>query len=141
MIIQIISAFFATISFSIIFNISRYHLVYCGITGAIGWTFYLITLNYLNQSIVIASFFGAFSIALISQVFAKILKTPVSVFLISGIIPLVPGAGMYKTIYYVISDNYSMAYLYGIETFQIAGVIAIAIILIDTFNKILTKSY
>ncbi|TCK98557.1 uncharacterized membrane protein YjjB (DUF3815 family) [Natranaerovirga hydrolytica] len=136
MIIQIASAFFATLFFSVIFNIARHHLLYCGITGAIGWAFYLTSLSHTN-SVVFSSFIGALAVTSVSQVLAKRKKTPVTVFLITGIIPLVPGAGMYQTVYHILIQDYGLASHYGIQTFQIAGVISIAIILLDTFNKLI----
>ncbi|MFP4698655.1 MAG: threonine/serine exporter family protein [Eubacteriales bacterium] len=138
MIIQIISAFFATFFFAIIFNISKQHLILCGLTGAIGWSVFLFSKNYF-ESIVISNFLGALAVSFVSHFLAKNKKTPVTVFLISGIIPLVPGAGMYKTIYYTITKNYSLANYYGIQSLQIAGVISIAIVLLDTFTKLKNK--
>jgi uncharacterized membrane protein YjjB (DUF3815 family) len=136
MIIQIMAAFFATFFFSIIFNTSRHYLVYCGITGAVSWTLYLVTLHY-TDSVVFSSFIGALAVAFVAHILAKRKKTPVTVFLIAGIIPLVPGAGMYRTVYHTISQEYSLATAYGIQTLQIAGVISIAIIMLDTFTKLI----
>ncbi|TCT16797.1 uncharacterized membrane protein YjjB (DUF3815 family) [Natranaerovirga pectinivora] len=136
MIVQVVSAFFATYFFAIIFNISKKHLIPCGITGAIGWGVYFICMNF-SLTVVVSSFFGALTVAFTAHILAKKKKTPVTVFLISGIIPLVPGAGMYRTVFYIITDDFTMSTQYGLETLQIAGVIAIAIILLDTFNKII----
>lgn len=134
MIIQVIAAFFATLFFSIMFNVSRNQLIYCGFNGAIGWLVYLVSLS-LN-SIVFSSFLGALTVSILAQVLAKIRKTPVTVFLISGIIPLVPGAILYKTIYYIVEEDYTMSNYYGIQSLQIAGAIAVAIILVSSMTKL-----
>ncbi len=133
MIVKLFSAFFATLFFSIIFNISKYELIYCGISGFLGWLSYLLTFN-LTSSVVFAAFIGALMISLYSRLLAKIRKTPVTIFSISGMIPLVPGAGMYKTVYYIIEEDYALSTHYGIESLQIAGAIAIAIILVSSFS-------
>ena len=133
MIIQVIGAFFATLFFSIFFNISKKQLLFCGLNGAIGWLIYLLTLN--MNSIVFSSFLGALVVSILSQVLAKLRKTPVSVFLTSGIIPLVPGALLYKTIYYIVAEDYTMSNYYGVQSLQIAGAISVAIFLIASITK------
>ena len=57
-------------------------------------------------------------------------KTPVTVFLICGIFPLVPGAGIYYTAYYFIMGDNAMALSKGIETIKIAVAIALAIVFV-----------
>lgn len=130
MIIQVISAFFATYLFSIIFNISRKQLLYCGINGALGWFVYLLVLP-LN-SVVLSTFLGALAVRLLSQLFAKLRKTPVTVFLIAGIIPLVPGAVLYKAIYYIAIADYEKFRFYGIQSLKLAGAIAVAMVLVSS---------
>lgn len=129
MIFQIIAAFIATFSFSIMFNVSKNELIYCGITGAIGWLFYNIALN-LHFSVITACFISTLIITTISRILANIRKTPITVFLISGIILLVPGAGIYYTMLNIINYKNMEAVFKGIETFKIAGIIAIGIIII-----------
>ncbi|MCT4542853.1 MAG: threonine/serine exporter family protein [Vallitalea sp.] len=133
MIIQVVSAFFATLFFSIIFRISTKNLFFCGIIGAVGWLVYLLTLTI--ESIVFSSFLGAIIVSILSHIFAKIRKTPVTVFLIAGIIPLVPGAILYKAIYFIVAEDYNMSTYYFIQSLQIAGAIAVAIFLIASVTK------
>ncbi|KAE9634471.1 MAG: hypothetical protein PWP07_250 [Epulopiscium sp.] len=127
MILQTISAFFATFFFAVLFNISKKQLLFCGGIGAFGWLIYLCFFN-LTDSVVLASFISALSISMISRIFSIIRKVPVTVFLISGIIPLVPGAGMYRTMYAMLAQNFQETAFYGAQTLEVAGVIAIAII-------------
>ena len=55
--IQVIGAFFAILAFSVVIGAPRKYLVYCGLTGAIGWFVYLATLP--GQGTVMANFWGA----------------------------------------------------------------------------------
>lgn len=129
MILQIIAAFFATLSFSVLFNVDKKDLVLCGLTGSVGWLFYNIALEN-NLSIISSTFVFSVIITSMSRFLANIRKTPITVFLISGIIPLVPGAGVYYTMYNILNGQNSDAMLKGIETLKIAGAIAIGIIVI-----------
>lgn len=134
MLIEVICAFFAAFFFSIIFNISKNELIFCGLNGTIGWLVYLIVF-YMTDSVVFSSFLGALAVSILAQIFAKYRKTPVTIFLIPGIITLVPGAGMYRTIYYIVNEDYTLSNFYGIQSIQVAGAIAVAIILVASISK------
>jgi uncharacterized membrane protein YjjB (DUF3815 family) len=138
MILQIISAFFATFFFAVLFNVSKKELIYCGLVGAIGWLIYLFIFK-LSNSIIFSNFISALSISIMSRILAKLRKMPISIFLIPGIIPLVPGTGMYKTMYAMLNQNFEEAAFYGAQSLQIAGVIAIAIIFIASFDTLSHK--
>ena len=68
--------------------------------------------------------------SLFTRVFAITLKMPVTVFLLSGIFPLVPGAGIYYCAYYFIQGNNALALSNGISTFKVAVALAIGITLV-----------
>lgn len=126
--INTLSAFFATIFFAILFNVQKKHIIACGIIGACGWAVYIIG-TMQNCSPVLATFFGAYLVAQGSYFLAKYKKAPVTVFLIPGIIPLVPGIGLYRTMYALLFSEYTKALEYALLTFQLSGVIAGAIII------------
>jgi len=85
-------------------------------------------------------FFATLIVALISHSFARMLKTPVTLFLIAGILPLVPGVGMYRMVYNLIIGENGLAMFYFSETMQIAGMIAVAIFIMDTIFRAFQKS-
>ena len=130
MILSVLSAFISTIGFAIIFHVRKQHLLICGVIGAIGWLIYLV-LNDQYHSPVLASFIAALVVTSLSYLLAKKRKTPITVFLVTGIIPLVPGIGLYRTMYYMLEEDYSTALNYATLTFEIAAVIAGAIVIIS----------
>ena len=130
MILSVLSAFISTIGFSIVFHVRKAHLLICGIIGAIGWLIYLL-LNEAYHSAVLASFIAALVVTTLSYLFAKKRKTPITVFLVTGIIPLVPGLGLYRTMFYMLKEDYNAALDYATLTFEIAAVIAGAIVIIS----------
>lgn len=119
-------AFLATITFAIIFHTPRREWLFCGITGGLGWLVYLICMS-ADMGVVASSFFATLALAWISRIFAFCRKTPVTVFLISGIFPLVPGAGIYYTGYNVFMSDNAQALAKGMETIKIAVAIALGI--------------
>lgn len=136
---QVLGAFIGVMAIAINFGVPKKFLIHSGINGALGWLVYLL-LSSRGISSVVSMFYSAIVIAIISHTFARIFKTPVTLFLISGILPLVPGLGMYRIVHYILANDYSMAGVYLNETIQIAGMIALAIFLIDTVFRIFQKN-
>ncbi len=126
-IIEFIIAMVATISFAIVFSAPKKELFYCGFSGAIGWIFFSIFSNVLSAP-TLGNVVGAFLLTLFSRSFAAKRKNPVTIYLISGIFPLVPGAGIYYTSYYLIMNDMASFSQYGLSTIKTAGAIVMGII-------------
>ena len=72
-------------------------------------------------------------------------KCPVTLFLIAGIFPEVPGIGIYRTIYYSLLENNKLSLHYGRETLGVAIAMVLGIILVfeipqKTINGIFQKN-
>jgi uncharacterized membrane protein YjjB (DUF3815 family) len=134
MLIGIISAFFASLLFSIIFNIAKKNLLYCGLIGAIGWSAYLIMIR-LGSDTILATFVGSLSITAVAYLLAILQKTPATVFLVPGIVPLVPGSSLYQSIYYYTQRDYDLFQQYAFEALSAAIAIAIAVITISAIYR------
>ncbi|MEZ0535807.1 threonine/serine exporter family protein [Caldicellulosiruptoraceae bacterium PP1] len=136
--VQVIAACLASIFFAVLYNAPKRILIICGISGGIGWGVYLYFLNLTNSNAV-ASFFAALSVNILAEIFARIFKAPVPLFLIPGIIPFVPGAGTYNTMTALIKNQTQKAIEIGTQTLLIAGSIAVALMFVSSFNKISIK--
>lgn len=118
-----------TLCFGMLFGIPRKCYLACATTGAVGWLTYELAVM-LGVGAVTANLLAAIPLTLLARIFAVTLKAPVTVFLLSGIFPLVPGAGIYYTAYYFIqNDNIQMA-ASAAETVKIAAALAISISLV-----------
>lgn len=124
--LQTIVAFVATVAFSMIFHSPKEQYVFAGITGAFGWLVYIFYMHF-SPDTVFASFFAALGLTYISRVFSFARKTPVTIFLISGIFPIVPGAGIYYTGYHIFMNDNGAALSTGLETIKVAIAIALGI--------------
>ncbi len=123
---QTLVAFLATIAFSVIFHTPRKEYLLTGITGGVGWLVYLIAMHF-GCGTVAASFFATVALAWLSRIFSFAHKAPVTVYLICGIFPLVPGAGIYYTGYHFFRSDNALALSKGLETIKIAIAIALGI--------------
>ncbi len=129
-----IYAFICTIGFAVLFNAPRSSLLKSGFAGGIGWSVYIICFQISNSS-VLSTFFASLCIGLISEVMAIYYKSPITVFIIPSIIPLVPGYKLYYTMLTIIERDYIGAADHGSEALMIAVAIAGALTLILSFNS------
>ena len=128
MIIQFIVCLIATLSFAILFSAPKRQLLLCGFTGAFGWIVYLACMeNGIGSSI--SNLIATFALTVIARTIAALRKNPVTVYLVAGIFPLVPGAGIYYTSYYFIMNEMSEFTRAAADTVKVAGAIALGIIL------------
>ncbi|MDY3919695.1 MAG: threonine/serine exporter family protein [Candidatus Limivivens sp.] len=137
-VIQVLGAFLAILAFSVVIDAPKKYLPYCGMTGAVGWFVYLLTLPGFGA--VGANFLGALAISLLSHILARIFKAPVTVFLIPGILILVPGADLYRSVYNFLIGDQSLAGGYLTRTIQIAGMIALAIFITDSLFAVFQQN-
>lgn len=129
-------AFLGSVFPVILFNIDRKKILWCGLAGALGWIAYSIFLTLTNSS-VFASFFGAFAVNFYSEIMARIIKTPSSMFYVPGIFPIVPVFTAYTTVIALVQGNFPEALHKGILTLSIGFAIAFGIMLSFTIFKIL----
>lgn len=138
MLIQFFVAFISIIGFAILFNIPKNALFKTAFAGAMGWITFIVFQNQFDST-VLASFMGACVVAAISEIFARAFKETVTVFVIPGILPLVPGAGMYYTMLAILQKDFSKSALVGTETLFIAGSISAGILVISSFTRIIVQ--
>lgn len=136
MVIEFIYAFLSTFGFSVLFNIPRKVIVYTSTTGALGWCVYSLVEKQYDSKIS-SAFLGAFVVALIGEYLARRLKKPATVFVIPGIIPLVPGYGLYYAMLKIIENDFEKAIQVGFETGLVAIGIASAIIIATSLIRLI----
>ena len=131
----------ATISFGITFQMPRRHYLACGLTGAVGWMVYIFGVELFALSPAIATLVATLPLTGCARFFAIRHKAPVTIFLLPGIFPLVPGAGIYYTAYYFLQvssgktspcpwGEQELFASKGGETFKVALALALGIALV-----------
>lgn len=129
MIFEILVAFAASLAFAVIFDVSQGELIFCGLAGLAAEGVYQVMFSIYNENA--AAFLAAAAVVTaLARTFANLRKMPVTVYLVSGIIPLVPGAGMYKTVFNIIAADYAAAMYQGINTIKTAAALTIGIVLV-----------
>lgn len=125
---ETLAAFIGTIAFSLIFGVPSKYYPYCGFIGGIGWLVYMLLLKGLTEPS--AALAATIVVILLSRTFAVRKRCPVTIFLISGIFPLVPGAGVYWTAYYIVTGDMTRASQSGYLALKVAVAIVLGIVFV-----------
>ncbi len=133
-------SFLAAVAFGILFNAPRRMLIHCGLVGTVGWLVFSVTQTLADDQVV-ATFLGAFTIALMSHIFARRRKMPMILFSVSGIIVLVPGATAYNAMRNVVEQDYLMAIELATRALLISGAIAMGLVFAEIIMQIYSRLY
>lgn len=135
--IAVISSFIAVYFGGITLNAPRHLLIPGGFIGAICWVIYVQVYQISNNAL--ASFISSLAVAFCSQLFARLYKAPVTMFFIPGFLPIVPGIGVYRMVYFYITNQHQKGYDNLVATVETAAMIAVAIVSVDSLFKMSQK--
>ena len=133
--VQLPAAFIGTLAFASLFGVPHKFYLDCGLCGMLGWLLYLLLMNNTSLSPTIIIFFATVLVAIVALIQSIIRKCPVTVFLISGIFPLVPGAGIFWTSYNIVSNNLLAAISTGATAIKATIAIAFGILIVMEINS------
>lgn len=125
---QVLAALIGTMGFSVLYGVPKQYYPYCGITGGAGWLMYSLLVSRCSPPE--ATLFASAVVILLSRLFAVRKRCPVTIFLISGIFPLVPGTGVYWTAYYIVTNDVVRAAQMGFMALKVAVAIVLGIVFV-----------
>ena len=129
--LQILAAGIGTVAFGALFGVPSKYYPYCGLFGASGWAVYVflwMRTGFWSEAVVV--FLATVLVILMSRFFAVRERCPVTIFLICGILPLVPGAGIYWTCYYLVTGQLDEASTRGFSALKAAVAIVLGIVFV-----------
>jgi len=125
---QVFAAVIGTVAFSVLYSVPREYYPYCGFIGGVGWLVYCLLIPHASAPE--ATLFAAILVVVLSRVCAVWERCPVTIFLISGIFPLVPGGGVYWTAYYIVTNQMELAASTGFMALKVAVAIVLGIVIV-----------
>ncbi|MEB8072046.1 threonine/serine exporter family protein [Mammaliicoccus sciuri] len=137
-ILNIVFSFGTAFLFALLFNSPKYLLTPAGIVGAIGWIAFQ-TGMMVNGSDVQSSFIGSLFIGVAGHMMSRKFFSPVILFIIPGIIPLVPGGTAYEAIKNLVLNDYHEALITMIKVALISSSIALGLLIADLLSKVYYK--
>ena len=132
--IQILFAALACCGYCILFNIRTPGMFICMAGGGLGWAAYLLA-ERISSSALFAYFAAAASISLYAEIMARIRKFPAFSYLVIALLPLVPGAGVYYTVEYLLQGSEMLSVGQGVRTAAAAGLIAVGMLVVSSLFR------
>lgn len=128
-------AVLGTLGFCILFNVPRKHLILVSLIGGIGLSVKQLVLV-LDYDRLVACFLGACVVAILAEFGSRAGKDATTLFILPGIVPLVPGSILYAAMRSLLDSDLSKAAEYGAQTLLYAGAIALALVLAASVTRI-----
>lgn len=139
MITSFVFATFATFGFCILFHVPFRCMFPAAALGGMGWFVYQLLME-LGLGITASAFLASCLVALLADICSRLIKEAATVFVIPGILPLVPGSGIYYTMFHFIRGNMDKAGAWGARTLMIAGAIALGLLVIASLIRIVVNT-
>lgn len=138
MVVQIIAGFVSAVAFAHIYHVPEKQLLRSGTVGGLGWVVFLLTKGPWGE--IGAMFLAAITVAICSELLARNFKQPVVIFLIPGVIPLVPGGKAYLTMLSFLQNDYVEGLTLFVQTVFLAGAVAAGIIVASSVFRIFSRA-
>lgn len=140
-VLQVICGGLGTFAFAFFFHVRSCHLPVATLGGVLSWTIYLLV-DRAGGSVFLSSLVAAIAICLWSETMARVRKAPANVFLLPGIVPLLPGGALYYTMDALVNTDMAVFIRKGKETgFMALGIVGGILIASELFRLILWGQY
>ena len=138
MLLHSIGAFGGTLGYAFLLNAPMTTVLPASLTGLLGYVIYEVMINLLGQSMIFSYFVATVVIAVICEFAARIMRMPATIFLLTALVPLVPGYTFYCAMLAIVEHNGAAFAAYSLEAVQIVAVIAVGAAVTSTFFRALT---
>ena len=133
-ILQIITGFLGSFGFAILFNIRGKRLLFAALGGFLSCALFVL-LKFITESEPIRYFIVSVTLSLYAEVMARCLKTPTSTFIMTSLVPLIPGGSLYYTMASVFERSLENFLSKAAYTLSLAVSLALGIVLTSACAK------
>ena len=130
-------SFSASYFFNVIYDAPKKLFFPAGFAGSMGYFVSYILEQSFEMDSIYSSLLGSLTLGMLAHIMSRIFKAPVVLFMIPGIIPLVPGSIAFRATQQLVTLNFTDATNTFIRAILIAGSIALGLLLSDQLSKTL----
>ena len=138
--IQCLVSVIACYGFVIIFNIHGIGNLLCALGGGISWAAFCL-IQVCGGSELLCYFTATVIAAVFAEIMARVRKYPAISYLISSLLPLIPGAAIYYAAQEAFQGNSVGFVAHSTRALSIAGVMAVGILLVVSLTKAWTSRH
>lgn len=132
---HLIFSIIASGSFAVFLSVPKIDIIPSGIIGGIGWVLYMFIYR-TTGDLITPYFLATLAIGFMGNICSFQFKKTALVYVLPGIIPLVPGYSMYYTMFYIVNNDYTQAIQKCSEALFIALSISSAILIMSSLRKV-----
>ncbi len=136
-VIQVSAALIGTLAFGLIFNIRDKKLLVGAVGGMLAWAMFLL-LGLWIPSEVARYFLVSVAIAGYAEIFARVLKTPTTTFVMVSLIALIPGSNLYYTFASALDGDLPQFLEKALHTLALAAALSLGIVVVSSLTKYVT---
>ena len=134
-IIQLIAATLGSAGFGIVFNIPKEKMLPAVLGGFVSWLSDLICVG-AGCNEYLAGFLAAALTTAYAEIAARLTKAPAIMYIVVGTVPLIPGAGLYRSMFAMLRMDMVTARQQGIYALLFASSMAAGIVLTTLADRL-----
>lgn len=135
--VQLITALIGSLGFGLMFGLRARHLFFAALGGMIAWGI-CISVNTLLPGEFLPNLCAAIFAVTYAELMAHLRKCPATLFVVTGVIPLVPGSSLYYAMDSAVNGDLAGAGIYGHKTLVIALAISAGISFVTVCRELHT---
>jgi uncharacterized membrane protein YjjB (DUF3815 family) len=132
--LQVLAATLGTLGLAILFQVPYRQWFPCSLVGGFGWLVSSVLVHF-GLPIVLSTVVATTVITILARLLSVLREVPVSVFLLTGIFPLVPGVKIYLAAAYAFSKDLALFGETGMEALMQSGAIVMGILMASSIPQ------
>ena len=133
-----VGSFGGTLGYAFLLNAPVNTVLPASLTGLLGYVLYEVMVNLLGQGAMFSYFLATVVIAVLCEIEARLMRMPSTIFLLTALVPLVPGYTFYCAMLALVEDNGAAAAAFGLEAVQTVAAIAVGAAVTSVLFRALT---
>ena len=124
-IVSAIGAFGGTVGFCYLLAAPKRTILPASVNGVIGFLIYVVLYRHMGHGVMFSHFMATVVVTVICEVLARVMRLPSTIFLLTSLVPLVPGYSFYAAMLSLVEDNGARAASQMLTAVQIVAAIAV----------------
>ena len=120
-----VGAFGGTLGYAFILNAPLSTVLPASLIGLFVYLMYELMIGFGGMGALFAYFVATVIISVMCEIAARVMRMPSTIFLLTALVPLVPGYTFYLAMLYMVEDKGALAAACGLEAVQIVAAIAV----------------
>ena len=133
MVLEVFGAFMTSVAYSLVMQVPSDKIIPASVNGAFAWFIFLLLNNMCGLAFSTYMSMG-------TQLLSRKYKTPITVILIPSFIPFVPGADIYKCMFYLMKGQSSLSVYHLGLTITVAGMIGLGALSVEALLRLIKKA-